>query len=214
MTRIPAHFGFSIVITTFVLGTAVIPATAGSITYTTNVDTVSQPGSIPQFDANLGVLTSVEFKLSLTAYSTFSVVPDISGGTYILPVSFDFIAGTSDFFAEFANSFNFGLGSSQSAFQLTDSFDYSASLAADPVFTGNGQLSLQIGYGFGSPSITSPPLDFQEFVVGFPDSYMTGQATVTYEYGAIPEPRSFVMGGTACVAWLGFAIGRRWRRSL
>jgi hypothetical protein len=206
MRRIMKCLGLAAAVLGLPLG-AMGRADAASITYTAPLDSVTQPGFIPQFDPNLGTLLEVDFSATGSGGATILVNPPVTSGTYRQTWSFAFIS--SNTFIElptFVDNSTFSFKTPTFFVNLGGNYDFSDSITFGLAsFYGNRVFNLQIG-GPGPPFfITSPPV--QQSIIGSKGATAFGTATVIYIY-TISAPPSAGMAGTALLAGLGYWLRR------
>ena len=173
----------------------------------------SQSLSFAQFNSSLGTLNSVTFSISSSTNNTGSGMaynPNTTGQTFGVNYSQTFSAS--------GNGLSLGLGSG------ANGAGYAAPRQTGYAYFGNVNLSGSqvvtssfMGQYIGTGSITTSLSTYASFSLeygsvnfegGYPPT-ITGQATLTYSYTAVPEPASLSLCTIAILAGLGHAVARR-----
>jgi hypothetical protein len=170
MMRLARFYGVVVAISGLALG-AMGRADAASVTYTTAINTLTQPGFIPQFNPDLGTLLEVDFSATGSAFAIIQVDPPVTSGTYRLAMSFLLIPhqGSLIGLGGFQSNSTFSFTTPTREVVLSSNFDSSNSITSGLAsFYGNEVYNLQVTGGLlgGSPLffIISPPV--QQFSGG------------------------------------------------
>lgn len=180
-------------------------ADAGSLTYVVPIDTVTQPGFLPEFNPMLGTLLSV------------GVVADVSAGSEFLlqdPVSSVEVSASINFVRFPPTGFLLDLGSVSGS--ATEDF-------STPQFFVNAVVDIDSAYFMPANSLSSfygtDVLNVQAMAqvsaegqqIGVPSA--EGSLTVTYTFSGagVPEPSSLLIAATGAVVLFGYGCWRRFR---
>jgi hypothetical protein len=179
---------------------------AGSLTYTVDVDSLTQAGFLPQFNPTMGQLVSVDVVANVTASAEFLEDPPISGSVFIQAfVDLLWFSPKEQEFAFFPLSgfetVNFPNPVPSIFAQVNIKRDFS--FGTDPDFIGTGTINVQV-----VPNIDAPG-EFPPFPHGGPSA--GGTLLGTYTFATAPEPSSFVMAATGAIVLLGVGCRRGFR---
>ena len=179
-------------------------ADAGSLTYVVPIDTLTQPGYLPEFDPMQGTLLSVGFVANVTAAGDFYFEDAVSSVDVYASVSFYGVTPT-DTLISLGSVFGFATED----FSTPENF-VSASVNIDSAyflpaasFYGTDMLNVQAvpNVGVAAGGVGGQPIGLAS---------ADGSLTVTYTFG-VPEPSSLLIATSAAVVLFGYSLWRRVR---
>ncbi len=187
--------------------TAIGPARAGSLTYTSNFSNRLPGPAIPQFDSAHGQLLDVEATVAGFVSGTFGTIPAVTSGSYNLYVGASLTSGVEGIpfvsLGAVHSSTSFS-GATGGLLFLGGDFTLSQDIASGlGFFYGNGQIGLNLDV---SQFLTDKtPADANAILV-----FASGGGTLTVTYNfAVPEPPGMLMAGIASLTGLSCWLWRR-----